>query len=82
MTEMTIQKTVGCTFGPGTQRIYTYKYDPVKVGRELQVGDSVNVETKDGQKTITVAEVHAVPQTEDKFPFKEILSWVDPKNEV
>lgn len=78
---MSEYKTVGCTF-PNTSRAYTYKYDPAKLGRELQVGDSVVVETKDGQKTITVAEVHAVPQTEDKFPFKEITSYVNPAHEV
>lgn len=74
-------KTIGCKF-PNTERVYTYKYNPVFIGRELVVGDRVMVDTKNGHQAVDVSEVHETPKPEDKFKIKEILSWVNPQHEV
>lgn len=77
-----VHNTVSCKF-PNTERTYTYKYDPTILGRTLQVGDRVIVDTpKNGPTEVTVSDLHAVPMKEDKFKFKEILSWVNPEHEV
>lgn len=67
---------VSVKFRPSDSRIYTYAYDGEAA---LEAGQAVYVETKDGQKVVTV---HAVGVEEPAFQCKQILGPVPPKEDA
>lgn len=61
---------VACQFNPWDRRTYTYHND----GEPVAIGDRVAVETKDGEKLITVA---AIVDTQPTFETKPIIRKVE-----
>ena len=60
---------VAVEFNPWDRRSYTYHND----GPALSIGDKVKVETKDGEKTVTVV---GLPESAPAFPTKPILGAI------
>ena len=63
---------IACRFRPTDSRTYTYHND----GDPVEVGDDVEVETKQGVKTVSVAEIVDEPS----FPTKAILRKLEPES--
>ena len=62
---------VSVRFREGDSRVYTYTCD-----LDVKSGDNVTVETKDGQKIVTIAEVDL---PEPSFACKPIIGIAPPK---
>ena len=62
---------IACRFRPTDKRTYTYHND----GDPVEVGEDVEVETKQGPKVINVAEIVDKPA----FETKAILGKVEPE---